>query len=324
MGREQPGAGAGATHGRSKPSSALRHRSPARPAVALVSLLAVAVVWGSSFPLTKVLLDTMSARQFLAIRFVMAAVVMLAVFGRSVLALPRRAVVLGTALGVLYGIAQLVQTTGLDHTPATISGFITGLYVVLTPLCGALLFRTRIGARAWIGAVLAVIGLGVLALRGLSLGFGEWLTLVSALLFALHIVGLGRWARTAQALGVAVVQVAAIAVVCVLASVPEGFAVPHRAGDWLILVYLALVSGALAMIVQTWAQSMLSASRAAIIMSTEPGWSAVFSIGFLGEPLTWRVVVGGGLMLVAMLVVELGPRAPSEPAGPEDLPKLAA
>ena len=289
----------------------------------MLALLAVAVVWGSSFPLTKVMLESLSPRQFLAVRFAMAAVVMVLIFPRALRRLSRRSLAQGCVLGVGYGAAQLVQTTGLAYTPATISGFITGLYVVLTPLAAAVLLRSRIGARAWIGAALAVVGLGVLALRGLSLGYGEWLTLVSALLFALHIVGLGAWATAREALGVAVVQMVAIAVVCGVATVPEGFAVPHSTSGWVILVYLAVMSGALAMIVQTWAQSQISASRAAIVMSTEPGWSAVLSIAFFGEPLTWRVLLGGALMLAAMMVVELGPRAPTEPAGPEDLPKLA-
>ncbi len=303
--------------------SALRPRGVSGPVLAMLALLAVAVVWGSSFPLTKVMLDSMSARQFLALRFLMAAAVLLAAFPRSVLRLSRRALLQGCALGVIYGAAQLVQTTGLEYTPATVSGFITGLYVVLTPLCAAVLLRHRIGARAWVGAVLAVVGLGVLALRGLSLGYGEWLTLASALLFALHIVGLGAWARAREALGVAVVQMVAIAVMCSIATIPEGFAAPAGAGGWVILIYLAVVSGGLAMIVQTWAQSQIPASRAAIVMSTEPGWSSVLSIAFFGEPLTWRVLLGGALMLAAMVVVETGPRGPTEPAGPEDLPKLA-
>ncbi len=293
------------------------------PVVAMAALLAVAVVWGSSFPLTKVLLATLSARQYLALRFALAAAVLLLAFPRSVWRLPRRALVRAIVLGLAYGAAQLVQTTGLAYTPATVSGFITGLYVVATPLCAFALLHVRIGRRAWVGALLAVVGLAVLALRGLSLGYGEWLTLASAVLFALHIVGLGAWARARDALGMAVVQMVVIAVVCVVATVPEGFAAPADATGWVIVVYLAVVSGGAAMIVQTWAQSQIPASRAAVVMSTEPGWSAVLSIAFFGEPLTWRVVLGGALMLAAMLVVETGPRSAAEPAGPEDLPKFA-
>ncbi len=300
---------------------------PSRAGLALIALLAVSAVWGSSFPLTKVLLEELSARQYLSLRFVIAAVVLSAAFPRAVRRLPRIVVIRGLGLGVLYGLAQLVQTTGLEHTPATVSGFITGMYVVLTPICGALLVHSVIGRRAWIGAVVATVGLAVLALNGLSLGYGEWLTLISALLFALHIVGLSAWATPREALGIAVVQMVGIAAISVIATVPEGFKTPSSVSGWLMVLYLALISGALAMIVQSWSQSLLAASRAAIIMSTEPVWAAAFSITFLAEPLTWRVLVGGGLMLAAMLIVELGPRrhpAAEEPPHPEDLPKLAA
>ncbi len=291
-------------------------------ALALAGLLAVAVAWGSSFPITKVLLEQMSAAQFLAIRFTIAAVVMGVVFHRSVRALPRPVLVRGVALGALYGAAQLVQTVGLETTPATISGFITGMYVVLTPICAALLLSAHIGGRVWAGAALATVGLGILALDDFSLGFGEIVTLASALLFALHIVGLGAWSTPSQALGLSVVQIAACAVVSIVAAAPGGYRLPSDTGSWLAVVYMALISGALAMFVQSWAQAHLAPSRAAIIMSTEPVWAAVLSVTFLDEPLTWRITVGGSVMLAAMLLVELAPRARGEPPRAEDLPKL--
>ncbi|WP_211229510.1 DMT family transporter [Nakamurella lactea] len=296
--------------------------------LALVGLLAVAVTWGSSFPLTKVVLQQLSTPDFLAVRFVLATVVMLAIFHRAVRALPRTALLRGGALGLLYGSAQLLQTAGLERTPASVSGFITGLYVVLTPICAAVLLRAPIGRRVWIGAVLAAVGLGFLALNGsLTPGVGEMVTLASALLYALHIVGLSAWTRPEQALGLAVVQIAGTAVVSLAFAVPDGIELPHTPGVWLAVIYMALVSGAIAMIVQSWAQAHLAASRAAIIMSTEPLWATVFSVTFFDEPLTIRIVIGGATILAAMLVVELRPRAgpvdPNDPR-PEDLPKLAA
>jgi len=248
---------------------------------------------------------------------------MLVLFHRAVRALNRRTMRNGAILGALYGVAQIVQTTGLVHTSASVSGFITGTYVVLTPVCGALLLKTKITPRWWFGAFLALIGLGVMALNGFALGFGEAITLGSALLFALHIVGLSAWSTGREALGLSVVQIVVCAVVCLVVAVPGGMDLPSTGGDWLAIVYMALISGALAMIVQSWAQAHLAASRAAIIMSTEPVWAAAFAITFIGEPLTLRIGIGGLLMLIAMLVVELGPRDKAEPR-PEDLPKLAA
>ena len=142
-------------------------------------------------------------------------------------------------------------STGLETTPATISGFITGMYVVLTPICAALLLKAHIGGRVWAGAALATVGLGILALDDFSLGFGELVTLASALLFALHIVGLGAWSTPSQALGLSVVQIGACAVVSVVAAAPGGYRLTDDAGSWAAVVYMALISGALAMFVQS-------------------------------------------------------------------------
>jgi drug/metabolite transporter (DMT)-like permease len=277
---------------------------------ALFGLLVVAAAWGSSFPLTKALLDRMSALNFLAVRFSLAAILMIIVFFPALRRLSRVAVTRGLWLGLAYGVAQIMQTIGLEYTPASISGFITGMYVVLTPLCAAVLLRTTIGRRVWLGAGIATVGLAILGLNGLSIGFGEAITLASALIYALHIVGLSAWSEAKEALGLATVQLAVTAAVSVAAAlvVDGGVMLPSTGFDWLAIAYMAVVSGAVAMIVQSWAQAHLAPSRAAITMATEPAWAALFSIIFLGELLTWRMTVGGGLMLAAMIIVESGPR----------------
>lgn len=301
-------------------------RSPASisgPLAAFLALTVTAIIWGSSYPISKILFRDMTAWQFLALRFTIAALAMLAVFWRSVTRLPKRVLLQGVALGALFGVAQILQTVGLAHTAATISSFITGLYVVFTPICAAVLLRKKVGTRVWVGSLMAVVGLGILALQGVSLGLGEWLTLGSAFLYALHILALGAWSRSRDALGLSVVQLVTVAVVCVIAAAPGGYSAPPSFGGWLLLVYLAIVSGGAAMLVQTWAQSQISASRAAIVMSTEPVWATLLAVTLLGEPVTWRVIVGGALMLSAMFAVESGPRRSGDPAGMEDLPKLA-
>jgi drug/metabolite transporter (DMT)-like permease len=287
---------------------------------ALFGLLVVAAAWGSSFPLTKALLDRMTAVNFLAVRFSLAAVLMIVVFFPALRRLSRTSLVRGLWLGVAYGVAQLLQTVGLQYTPASISGFITGMYVVLTPLCAAVLLRSRIGPRVWLGAGIATVGLALLGLNGLSIGFGEAITLASALIYAVHIVGLSAWSDAREALGLATVQLTVTALVSVVAAVvvDGGIVLPTTGFDWLAILYMAVVSGAVAMIVQSWAQAHLAPSRAAITMATEPAWAALFSILFLHEALTWRMAVGGGLMLAAMIIVESGPppREPTAEASP--------
>ena len=280
--------------------------------LATLALLAITATWGSTFFLIHDLLDRVPVPDFLALRFTIATVAMFVVAPRAVGRLSperrRHAVVLGG----LYGFAQILQTTGLAHTAASVSGFITGMYVVLTPLLAAVLLRTRINGLTWVAVLVAVGGLGVLTLgdvgSGLGLGFGEAVTLVSAALYALHIVGLGAWSTAADALGMSILQCLVIAVVCAVAAVPDGLTLPSRPADWASVVYMALVAGALALLAQTWAQAHLPPTRSAIIMSMEPVFAALFAVLLGGEDATLRMLLGGGLVLAAMLIVELVPR----------------
>jgi drug/metabolite transporter (DMT)-like permease len=275
--------------------------------LATLTLLAVTATWGSTFFLIKDLLDRMPTLDFLAVRFTIASVLMVAVAPKALARLTRDSRRHALVLGGLYGVAQILQTTGLAHTPASVSGFVTGLYVVFTPLFAAVLLRTRITALTWAAVALATAGLGVLTLNGLSIGYGESLTLVSAMLYALHIVGLGAWARPDQALGMSILQIIMVSVVCLVATVPDGVVLPATTGDWLAVLYMAVFAGALAMLGQTWAQAHLSPTRSAIVMSMEPVFAAFFAILLGGESLEARMVLGGAMVLTAMLIVELRP-----------------
>ena len=276
--------------------------------LAAAALLAIAACWGSTFFLIKDLLDRVPTLDFLAVRFSIAAVALLIVapraLGRLSPVVRRHAVV----LGVLYGIAQILQTAGLAHTPASISGFVTGLYVVFTPLLAAAILRTRIPPITWAAVLLATIGLGVLALRGFSIGYGELITLASAVLYALHIVGLGAWSTAQDAVGMTILQIIVIAVICTVATAHDGIVLPDRTSDWISVVYMAVVVGALGLLAQTWAQAHLPPTRSAIIMSMEPVFASLFAVWLGGEDVTTRLLLGGSMVLVAMLTVELAPR----------------
>ena len=275
---------------------------------ATVGLISVTAIWGSTFFLIKDLVARMPVADFLAVRFLIAALTMLLVFHRPLMRLSRREWGQGIGLGVVYGIAQLLQTSGLEHTSASISGFVTGMYVVFTPLLGTVLLRQRLPPVTWIAVLLSVGGLGLLALHGLSVSYGVWLTLASAALYGLHIVGLGAWSRPGSAFALSTVQMMVIAVVCLLATWPAGPVLPPDRGAWVAVVYMALAAGAGAMLVQTWAQAHLSPTRAAIVMTLEPVFAAAFAVSFGHDELTWRMLAGGVLVMAAMYLVELVPR----------------
>lgn len=281
--------------------------APLRTGPATLGLLAVTATWGSTFFLLKGVVTRVPVADFLALRFVLAALALTVVAPRALRRLDaadRRA---GLVLGLLYGLAQVLQTEGLRTTSASVSGFLTGTYVVLTPVLAALLLRSRIAGVTWLAVGLSTVGLAVLSLRGLAVGGGEALTVASALLYALHIVGLGRWSRPGTALGLTTVQLWVVAAVCLVTAVPGGLTPPSTAGDWGSLVYMALVAGAAALGVQTWAQSRLAPTRAAVIMTMEPVFAGGFAVLLGGEVLTVRVLVGGAVVLAAMYLVELGP-----------------
>ncbi|TCO51941.1 threonine/homoserine efflux transporter RhtA [Kribbella antiqua] len=278
------------------------------PRLAVVALLAVAAAWGSTFFLTKDLLTRMDVADYLALRFLIASVALVLVHPPAIARLSRLDRGRAVALGITYGIAQLLQTEGLRHTAASVSGFVTGMYVVFTPLLAAVILRHKIGRWAWVAVILATVGLGVLSLRGVSMGPGELLTLASAGLYALHIIGLGAWSTSANAFGLSSLQMITITAVCAIGAIPGGFSIPGTGGDWVSVFYMALVSGALALIVQTWAQAHLTPTRAAIAMTMEPVFASAFAVLFGSESVTWRMLVGGALVLSAMYLVELAPR----------------
>lgn len=280
-----------------------------RQVAALVSLVGMAMLWGSTFFSMKALVTHIPVADMLAVRFVIAS---LAIGGlawrhwRMTASTLRR----GLLLGLVYGSGQLVQTYGLARTSASLSGFITGLYVVITPFLAARMLRERVTRSTWLAVLLAVVGLGVLSLRGglQSFGLGEALTLVSALIYAVHIVLVDRFAGDSDGLALTNVQTLVCAVMALLAALPGGVTLPHGSSQWVWMLYLAVIAGALPIFLQIWAQAYVESTTAAVIMSGEPVWAATFAVLFGGELLTWQMVTGGAAMVAAMLIVTLLPR----------------
>lgn len=277
--------------------------------LAFLALLTMTAAWGSTFFLIKDVVTRIPVPDLLAIRFAIASVA-LAMIAAPRIRLSRTVISYGALLGLLYGTAQILQTAGLAHTSASISGFVTGLYIVATPLLTALLLRRRIPRLTWLAAILATVGLGVLALHGFALGYGELLTLLAAVIYAGHIVALGRFSTPETTLGLSLVQLIMITVVTATAAwwptagSPGGIQLSSNAHDWLIVLYLALIASAMTMVLQTWAQAHIEPSRAAVIMAMEPVWAAAFAVALGGETITVRMIIGGLAIVSAMYLVE--------------------
>ena len=268
------------------------------------ALLLVAASWGWAFVIMKDSIARQSVNNFLFSRFALAVVVMV-VLRPQVFKLFKKDLVTRSAFaGIFLGAGYILQTLGLERTGAAITGFITGLYVVFTPLIAALILKTRITLITWGCVALATIGLALLSVRGWSVGFGELLVLGSAICFGAHIISLGKWSRGRDAYAMTVIQLAMCTVITGLGSVAEGgYSPPPDWGVWATVVFTAVVCTAVAFMVQTWSQAHMSTTKVAVILTMEVVFAAIFAILFGGEILTLQTAIGGFLVVIAMYVI---------------------
>ena len=270
-----------------------------------VILTAVAAIWGSAFLSMKGTLERLDVNSFLAWRFAIATLVLIAIRPSVVKKIDLAFAKKGALLGIFLGSGYIFQSFGLTLTTVSNTGFITGLYVVLTPVVAAIFLRKNITLVEWFAVFVATAGLALLSFNGFHFGLGEFLVLMSALLFAMHIVGLGEWSKGLDTYALTVLQLGTCAVVTFVASLKSGFRAPPDSGVWFSIIYTALFATALAFIVQTWAQSFIAPSSVAVILAMEVVFAAGFGIWLLDEPVTLRIAIGGLLVIASMYLIIL-------------------
>jgi drug/metabolite transporter (DMT)-like permease len=286
-----------------------------KSSLAALALVLVAAAWGFAFVWMKDTIERQPYFDFLATRFTLAALIMFLVRPKLVRSLNPKLLLRGTVLGVALGLGYVTQTIGLELSTAAITGFFTGLYVVLTPILAWLLLRQKVSLKVTLGVGLAAIGLGLITLGGLGFDLGTLSLLACAVLFALHIVGLGRWSPGSDTYALTVVQLATVAAVCWIGALADGYQAPPDVDVWNSILFTAVFATAIAFFVQTWAQSIMDASRVAIILTSEVIFAAIFAAATGQEVLELRTILGGALMVAAMLIVEW----PSRKSKPDEI-----
>jgi drug/metabolite transporter (DMT)-like permease len=275
--------------------------------VASFALVGVTAVWGYTFLAVQDAVVSMPVMDFLAWRFLVASVVMIVLRPTCLRNVTRLELLRGLGLGTILGLGYIAQTYGLRYTSAAISGFITGMFVVLTPVMSWVLLRRRTNRNTWMLVALATVGLALLSLKGWSVGIGELLTLGCAVFFAIHIVFLGEWSSQYEPYTFALLQIGAVAVISLTAATPGGIAMPPNPVVWRIIGITGVLATAVAFFVQTWAQSLVSATRAAVVMTMEPVFAGLFAVVIGGNQLTLRNLAGAACILAAMLIINLRP-----------------
>ena len=267
--------------------------------------MAVAAVWGSAFLSMKGTLERLDVNSFLTWRFVIATLLLIAIRPSVLKKIDLPFLKKGVILGLFLSSGYIFQSFGLTLTTVSNTGFITGLYVVFTPVVAAVILRKNITLVEWFAVLVATVGLALLSFNGVQFGVGEFLVLISALLFAFHIVGLGEWSKGLDTYALTVIQLGTCAVVTFLASFKSGFKAPPDSGVWWSIIYTAIFATALAFIVQTWAQSFIAPSTVGVILAAEVVFAAAFGIWLLNEPVTLRIALGGLLVLASMYLIIL-------------------
>ena len=276
------------------------------------ALLTVAAMWGISFVWMKDILDQQDVYSFLTSRFIVAAAAMIALRPSVLRRFTKELVVKGLVIGMALGSGYIFQTLGLERTTPAITGFITGLYVVFTPLLASFFLKERLTKAMWGYVFLAVVGLAILSVEGWSVGIGEIFVLISAVLFAIHIILLGSWSKNFDAYALTVMQLIGCSL---LASIPasiNGFVAPPDTQVWGVIIFTALFATAIAFVIQTWSQARISTTKVAVILTMEVVFAALFSFMYGMEPFTLRLALGGTLVLIAMLAI-VQPRVSSSP-----------
>lgn len=282
------------------------------PAVGVISLVLVTVIWGTTFVVVKEALDTIPVALLLAVRFTLAALLL------AWAKWDRRALVPALVLGLLSFAGFATQTAGLAITSASNAAFITGLSVILTPLVARVWLKRALSARVLLAASVALAGLGLMTLRNgfAAVNAGDILVLVTALTYAMYIVYLGEVAGKVRGTSLAMMQHLPMAALAWLWAAPEvGKLASVPIGTYLAILYLAVVATALVAVIQTYAQRVVPAHLAALIFVLEPVFAAGFAMLLIGERLGTLGWLGASLILVAMVLAEGRLPATQRPGG---------
>jgi drug/metabolite transporter (DMT)-like permease len=268
-----------------------------------LAMLGAAAVWGGSFVVMKDSLEKQDVFSFLASRFILASILMFMYRPTALRGLSKKFVLRGILAGILLGSGYIFQTFGLTNTTVSNTGFITGLYLVFTPLISLVILRRHVIRIQWLAVLLAFIGLFLISYNGVSIGRGETLVLISAILYGAHFVALGEWSDGGNTYALTLIQIATLAVMASLFTIKDGFQLPPDSSVWLAVLFTAFFATFLAFLVQTKAQSVMSATAASVLLATETPFAVIFGLYFNSDPLTIKIITGGMLVMVAMGLV---------------------
>lgn len=280
--------------------------------LASAGLLLVTVIWGSTFVIMKTSMDGITPMYLLAYRFTVAVIGLVIVFWKKIKTITRNEIKYGSILGVMLFISYYFQTYGLKYTTASKNAFITTLYVIIVPFLHWLFNKVKPAKNNIIAAVIAVIGLALLSLKGdLTVNFGDFLTFICGIFYALHMVFVDRYTTSYDPIKLTIVQMTAGGVcywiVALLFEGPCDLSVFADTELLLSVLYLGVISSMICYLLQIVGQTYLSPSTSSILLSFESVFGLIFAVIFLKEEITVKMLIGCALMFGAAILAEYTP-----------------
>jgi len=275
-----------------------------------LSLLFVAIIWGSTFIIVKQSVEYIPVFSFLFMRFALAGMLLIFINAPKLKAIDKGVLTDGMMLGIALFLAYAFQTFALTVTSASITAFITGLFVVFVPVLSSIFLKKLPRQEAMIGVVFATIGLAFITLQGkFFVSFGEFLAFVCAFFIAIHIILTDKLSRRNDFGLLTMVQVNMVALFSLIFSLfLDPCVIPRHFNNQLIfsLIINSVFATVVAFVIQTSMQKHTTPTKAAIIFIMEPVSSAFFSYWIGGELLTAKQYVGTSFILLAMVFTEAG------------------
>lgn len=271
-----------------------------------LSLLGITLFWGMSFPIMSVALKSMAPFTYLAIRYTLGALILGIIFHKSFKNINKKAIKAAILIGVALLIGMIFQVVGLTYTTPSKSGFITGLNAVFVPIILALFFKQVPDFKTILGITLSILGLGIMSINGrMGVNFGDFLTLLGAIAFAIQIILVDRYGRD---IDIELMTTLELFVVGIFSFIPaiglERLQITFNTYTIGAILFTAVFSTALAMCVQNTMQPYTKPTHAAVIYLAEPVFCALFST-LIGDTLTGKALIGCTLILLGTVVISI-------------------
>lgn len=275
--------------------------------IADLSLILVAIIWGSGFIFVKVALDAgITPLVTLSVRFTVASVILALIFYKKIMTITKKDILYGFIIGLFLFGGFAFQTIAMQYTTPSKNAFLTSVNVVIVPFLVIIITKEKPRINSFISAGLCLCGIALITLnKSLVLSYGDLLTLVCAFLFAAHIVSVGIFIKKSDPIKLSVIQMIVAAVLSISVSIVfEDFTCISDGKGMFSVLYLGLACTALCFLIQNVAQKYTSSTKASIILSTEAVFGTIFSVIIFKEELTINMIMGFIVIFIAIIIAE--------------------